>query len=698
VLNAEGVVAWGRGNTVNFTVYDPTRNGWQTRSVSISNPTFDLQDADGIVAWSANSPLNTQVYRFEYYVYDPSSGTWVGGNVPNSAFSANLSIRDSVVSWTAIGDISYNRGYNPNTRAWETSPLPLAWFAVSTNAGNAPFSVSFIDMSIGGSTWAWNFGDGLGSSIRRSPIYRYTTLGRFNATLTVGGSAASRTILTDTIPPSGTNRINNGASFTTNPVVTLTLSATDNSGVVAGMRFSNDGVTWSEWEPFASSKTWMLSAGNGNKTVSAQFRDSASNTSANANASIQLDTTPPPRISLVNTNVDEGAGVATVLVALDHAYFQSVSVRFGTSDGTATDPTDYLSTNGLLTFPANTMTRSISIPILNDGQVELNETVHVVFSDATNGVAGPLGTITILDDDPATVTFASTNFNAIEGSGEAVITVVLNAASGLPVSVHYSATNGVATPGVDFEPVEGLLVFAPGQTSRTFTVPLINESLDEFSETIELKLFNATNAFIGAPFQAALTILDDDNPVVFFGQGTFPVEEDEGVAVVQVWLSKPFNRQVEVECTAFGGTATPGFPGDYFAASGRLVFTVNTTNQLFFVNLVNDHEPEPVETIRVTLNTNTIVNASAGPRIAADIVITDDDGPPLLVAPTVTASRQFQVTFQGKSGQRFSVEASTNLPIWFPVATLTNLTGALPYTDPTPATGPRRFYRSSVTP
>jgi hypothetical protein len=142
----------------------------------------------------------------------------------------------------------------------------------------------------------------------------------------------------------------------------------------------------------------------------------------------------------------------------------------------------------LLTFPPNTLTWSVSIPILNDGHVELNETVHVVFSDATNGVAGPLGTITIHDDDPATVTFASTNFNAIEGSGEAAITVVLNAASGLPVSVHYSATNGVATPGVDFEPVEGLLVFAPGQTSRTFTVPLINESLDEFSETVELKL------------------------------------------------------------------------------------------------------------------------------------------------------------------------------------------------------------------
>jgi hypothetical protein len=48
---------------------------------------------------------------------------------------------------------------------------------------------------------------------------------------------------------------------------------------------------------------------------------------------IQLDTTPPPLISLVNTNVDESAGVATVLVALDHACSQTVSARFSTSDG-----------------------------------------------------------------------------------------------------------------------------------------------------------------------------------------------------------------------------------------------------------------------------------------------------------------------------------------------------------------------------
>ncbi len=699
VLNVGGVVAWTRANTVYFTVYDPTRNGWRNASVPISNPTFDLQNADGIVAWSANSPGSTQVYRVEYQVYDPRQGLWMAGNVPNSAFTANLTIQDSVVSWTATGGTAYNRGYNPNagaSGAWQNSPVALAYFAVSTNSGNAPFSVSFIDMSIGGSSWSWNFGDGFGTSLRRSPIYRYTTFGRFNASLNVNGSATNRIILTDTVPPIGTNRINNGAAFTTNPAVTLTLSATDNSGVVTSMRFSNAGTNWSDWEPFGVSKAWTLSAGNGAKTVSAQFRDSASNTSANANASILLDSTPLPVVSLVNTNVGESAGVATVLAILDHPYSQPVSVRFATANGTAATGFDYAPTNGLLMFPSNVTTATFSVPIVPDAQPELNETVLIQFSNATNAFAGPPGTITILDDDPATLAFAATNFSAIEGSGEATITVILNGASGLPVTVHYSATNGVATPGIDFAPVEGLLTFAPGQTSQTFTVPLVNESLDELAETVELKLSNATNAFIGVPFEASLTILDDDNPVAFLTSSIYPVSETSSVVKVSIRLSKPFFQAASVDYAIGGGSATPGEDYPNAISGVTLLFQPGQTNKEISVTILNDSRPEYDETIHIVLSD--FFNVSPGPTIEADIVIKDDDGPPTLTSPTITPGGQFQVTLQGKIGQRFQVEASTNLPVWFPLANLTNLTGTIQYTDPTPATGRGRFYRTSLLP
>ncbi len=53
------------------------------------------------------------------------------------------------------------------------------------------------------------------------------------------------------------------------------------------MRFSNDGTNWSEWEPYATSKTWTLSRGRGIKTVYVEFRDEAGNVSDAAKDTIR---------------------------------------------------------------------------------------------------------------------------------------------------------------------------------------------------------------------------------------------------------------------------------------------------------------------------------------------------------------------------------------------------------------------------
>ncbi len=65
------------------------------------------------------------------------------------------------------------------------------------------------------------------------------------------------------------------ASITNNPTITLTLSAIDALTGIAQMRFSNDNSTWSNWEPYASSKTWTLQNGEGQKTVFVQFMNNA---------------------------------------------------------------------------------------------------------------------------------------------------------------------------------------------------------------------------------------------------------------------------------------------------------------------------------------------------------------------------------------------------------------------------------------
>ncbi|MHB1355219.1 MAG: kelch repeat-containing protein [Anaerolineae bacterium] len=93
----------------------------------------------------------------------------------------------------------------------------------------------------------------------------------------------------DTETPSGDVLVNAGALSSTSINVTLTLSATD-TFTVAMMSFSNDGVTWSNWQPYAVRAGWSLLSGEGLKTVYARFQDGAGNVSAAALDTITLDT------------------------------------------------------------------------------------------------------------------------------------------------------------------------------------------------------------------------------------------------------------------------------------------------------------------------------------------------------------------------------------------------------------------------
>jgi hypothetical protein len=87
---------------------------------------------------------------------------------------------------------------------------------------------------------------------------------------------------------SGSMRIAAGAVFTNTTAVTL------NSAIAGGvqMRFRDAGATWSAWEPYASTKAWTLPAGDGVKTVDAQYK-AGTGRSISKSDTITLDTAGP---------------------------------------------------------------------------------------------------------------------------------------------------------------------------------------------------------------------------------------------------------------------------------------------------------------------------------------------------------------------------------------------------------------------
>jgi parallel beta-helix repeat protein len=122
-------------------------------------------------------------------------------------------------------------------------------------------------------------------------------------------STYSDAITLDTQPPTGSITIAEGAAYTNSSVVTLTLSATDATSGVAQMRFSNDNVTWSDWEPYATSKTWTLLTGDGLKGVTVQYKDNAGLISSYGD-SIILDTIQPTAKAGNDQTVNEDTQVA----------------------------------------------------------------------------------------------------------------------------------------------------------------------------------------------------------------------------------------------------------------------------------------------------------------------------------------------------------------------------------------------------
>ncbi len=110
------------------------------------------------------------------------------------------------------------------------------------------------------------------------------------------------------------------------------------------------------------------------------------------------------------------------------------------------------------------------------------------------------------------VQFSSATYSVDEDAGEAVITATLSAATSNPVTVDYASAAGTATAGDDYTDVSGTLTIPAGETSATFSIPIVDDGVEEPDETVDLTLSSPTNAFLADPYEAVLTIVDVTPP------------------------------------------------------------------------------------------------------------------------------------------------------------------------------------------
>src|SRR5213075_3284243 len=266
---------------------------------------------------------------------------------------------------------------------------------------------------------------------------------------------------------------------------------------------------------------------------------------------------------------------------------------------------------------------------------EVDETIVVDISTVINGTESGTQqvTATITDDDlPPTVAFNAAASTGAESVTAVSVPVSLSTASAKTVTVTYAVTGGTATGGgVDYTLAAGTLTFAPGVTTQSISITVVNDTLDEDDETIQLTLSSPTNATLGATATHTYTILDDDPLPSLSINNVTVTEGNSGTtnANFTVTLSPASGRAVTVNYATADGTATA--PSDYGAIpTTTLTFNPGETTKTIPVLVNGDLVDELDETFSVNISTptNPTIATAAGTG-----TITDDDAP-----PTVTLS------------------------------------------------------------
>ncbi len=227
-----------------------------------------------------------------------------------------------------------------------------------------------------------------------------------------------------------------------------------------------------------------------------------------------------PTISINSQSIVEGTGVGTTTlsftVLLSALSGQTVTANYASAGGTAVSGTDFTAVSGTLTFAPGENSKTIAVIITREALSESSETFTVTLSGASNITSSGstlIGTGTITDDDtPPTLSISNATVN--EAVGTTSRTVTLSAASGQAVTFSWATADGTATSPADYTNSSGTGTIAAGSTTTTISIPVIDDSASESTETFTIALSSPTNATIAS---GTATISITDNDVIWLG-------------------------------------------------------------------------------------------------------------------------------------------------------------------------------------
>ncbi len=354
---------------------------------------------------------------------------------------------------------------------------------------------------------------------------------------------------------------------------------------------------------------------------------------------IVISSTPlsgPPSISINDvTHVEGDSGTVTYTFTVSltgPAPVGGVTFDIATADGTATTAdNDYVARSlTSQTIPEGASTYTFDVTVNADDVPEGNETFFVNVTNVTGATAGDVqGQGTITNDD-AYGTLAINDVTLAEGNAgttDFTFTVTRSGGDDGTVSADYTVNLPGGAGNADGSDVSGTLSgtvsFADGETSKTITVTVNGDLVEEPNETFTVTLANPQGGVTITDGSGLGTITNDDSPPVASIGDSSIVEGADGVSylVFTVSLDHAATNTVTFDYATADGAAIAG--SDYVARSGQVSFAPGETSQTISIPIIGDTAPEANETFTVTLSNP--VNGSIGDGSGTG-TITNDDG------------------------------------------------------------------------
>jgi hypothetical protein len=232
------------------------------------------------------------------------------------------------------------------------------------------------------------------------------------------------------------------------------------------------------------------------------------------------DATPTIRFTQASSQTMEGTATVTLTMQLSAVSGRTVTVPFtgAAASVNGASAADYtFTTASPLVIPAGTQMMNVVVTIVDDTLDEFIESFTTTIGTPTNADLAPTQTAYTLaiddNDNPPSVMWDPNEADGAAAENmDPKYKLVLSTASGKPITVPINFSGTASDVGVvDYAPEGVPVTFAPGDTTKTVTLDVVNDVLIEGDETVIMTIPNngsLTDVTRGSPFTRTHTIMD----------------------------------------------------------------------------------------------------------------------------------------------------------------------------------------------